>query len=80
MKLSRVAPELRGFYRIMRTMPVRTAMGRRLLRKALRLVPEAKSVPGVTIEKTRLGSGQEIRVYTPAGAGNGGALLWIHGG
>lgn len=80
MKLSKVAPELRGFYRIMRTTPIRTAMGRRLLRKALRLVPEAKPASGVAMEKIQLASGQEIHVYTPAGAKNGGALLWIHGG
>jgi acetyl esterase/lipase len=80
MKLSQVAPELRGFYRIMRTTPVGTALGRRLLRKAIVLVPQAKPLPGVTMEKIPLASGQEIHVYTPAGVKDGGAVLWIHGG
>jgi len=80
MKLSRVAPELRGFYQIMRTTPVGTRLGRSILRKAISLVPQAKPLPGVAMEKIHLACGQEIHVYTPAGAKNGGVLLWIHGG
>ncbi len=46
----------------------------------VRFLPPARLAPGMRREKIRVGTHAVARVFTPAGGGNGGALVWIHGG
>lgn len=46
----------------------------------VRFLPPARLAPGMLRERIRVGTHAAARVFTPAGGGTGGALLWIHGG
>ncbi|MFT3965305.1 MAG: alpha/beta hydrolase [Sphingobium sp.] len=82
MPLSKVAPELRSATRrmTMLPMPFGSDWGRRFLRWMLGRIP----VPGGGVEGVRIdtpaGTPVPLRIYDPGERGNGGALLWIHGG
>ncbi|WP_454857196.1 alpha/beta hydrolase [Promicromonospora soli] len=80
MKLSEVNPELRHAYRITRQVPVGNPLLLELMRRLMRLMPDAKAPGGLTLEKIPWGEAAGLRVYTPEGGGSGAALLWIHGG
>lgn len=78
---SHLHPELRRAFRRMPTPPIHRAWQRRLMRSAMRLVPAAKLPDGVRFEQVAFPTdGTGVRVFRSAGGGNGGALLWIHGG
>lgn len=80
MKLAEVNPQLRNAYRVMRTVPMHRQWIVKLTRRIMPLMPEATTPAGLTLEKIPYGKAGGLRVYTPAGAGTGAALLWIHGG
>ncbi|UNX56235.1 alpha/beta hydrolase [Georgenia sp. TF02-10] len=73
-------PQLRRTFRFFPNPPVRHGWQRRLTRAALTLLPNPETPPDVRYERVDLGPGTAAHVFTPAGGGNGGALLWLHGG
>ncbi|MFC5752388.1 alpha/beta hydrolase [Actinomadura rugatobispora] len=78
MRLSAVAPELRGRLRLMPPLPLERTPARRLMQVATRRMPPARQ-PGVTLGLAP-GVTPGIRVYRPRRRRSGAALLWIHGG
>ena len=79
-RLSDVHPELRRAYWFMRTVPVGRPWFLELAGRAMPLTPDPKPQAGIRFEKVGFGLASGARVYTPAGGGSGGAVLWIHGG
>jgi acetyl esterase/lipase len=75
-KLSRIAPELRGAVRRTLPMPLERAWFRRLVRVLINRA-RARRVPGVVLE---LPEGTGLRVHRPREVRSDAALLWIHGG
>jgi phosphopyruvate hydratase len=81
MDISRVHPELRKATASFPKLPVGSGFGRALTRLLLPLLlPRAKAPAGVSITWQKAPSGQKLRVYSPAGANQKAALLYIHGG
>lgn len=78
MDLSLVAPELRGPLRLLPPLPLGRRWALRLLRLGAAHRP-GRRVSGVHIDDSAAGR-VPLRVYSPAGATTGAALVWIHGG
>lgn len=79
MKRSQVTPELRGRLRFVPNL-VAGPWVIRVMRAAFRALPGARLPAGMRREVYPFASGGGVRVFTPASGGNGGALLFIHGG
>ncbi|MBT2518189.1 alpha/beta hydrolase [Streptomyces sp. ISL-90] len=81
LRMSDVHPELQRAYRRLPRTGIRHGWQRRLVRAAMRFMPEATLSDGQSLERIDFETrGTGVRVVTPAGGGSGGALLWIHGG
>ncbi|MGX5697507.1 alpha/beta hydrolase [Agromyces soli] len=81
LRLADLHPELRRAYSWTTRAFVQHDWQRRLVRTAMSAMPPARMPEGVTRELVEFATpGVEARVFTPAGGGDGGALLWIHGG
>ncbi|MGR2751868.1 alpha/beta hydrolase [Agromyces arachidis] len=81
MRLADLDPQLRPAFRWFARLPVRRAWQRRLVQAAIGRIPTPKPAGGVRFERVDFDTdGTGVRVFTPAGGGDGGALLWIHGG
>ena len=78
MNIERVAPELRDAVRKIPSPSFESALRRRIVQTALRLMPAARTA-GVRIER-RKGAGTDLRLYLPDERRSSAALLWIHGG
>ncbi|XVQ15784.1 alpha/beta hydrolase [Spirillospora sp. CA-255316] len=78
MKLSAVAPELRGRVRLLPPMPLERTPARRLIRVMTQRMPAAR-LPGVTLGLPG-GITPGVRVHRPHRRRSDAALLWIHGG
>ncbi|MDY7100006.1 MAG: alpha/beta hydrolase [Actinomycetota bacterium] len=73
-----VDPELRGALRWFRLPDLSRGPSRWLLRKVMGALPSPK-VDGVSVREVDE-DGARVRVVAPDGGGNGGGLLWVHGG
>lgn len=80
MKAENPDPQLRAVYRFSPNPPIRWAWGRAFVRAALKALPAAKLPVGVRSEHVHSPGGEKAIVFTPAGGGNGAALLYMHGG
>ncbi|NKY99174.1 alpha/beta hydrolase [Nocardiopsis alborubida] len=78
MKLSRVAPELRGPLLRSPEIPVHRPWALQLTRKLMEDL-DAQHLPGVTLELPEEAA-PGVRVYRPDEKRSDGALVWIHGG
>ncbi|NYH51076.1 acetyl esterase/lipase [Nocardiopsis arvandica] len=78
MKLSRVAPELRGPLLRSPEIPVRLPWALRFTRFLMHRM-DARHLPGVTLELPEEAA-PGVRVYRPEERRSDAALLWIHGG
>lgn len=77
---SQIAPELRGIVEKLPRLPVSSALGRWLLRNAIKLAQRDKAYAGIRLEKRTTNNGVALRIHVPEGEVTGAALLWIHGG
>lgn len=50
------------------------------MRTVIKVLPTGKLPAGVRCEQVHISGGDKAIVFTPAGAGNGAALLYMHGG
>jgi acetyl esterase/lipase len=81
MRIADLHPDLRRAYRWFPRPQVRHGWQRRILKGIFAMIPEPKSTDEVRFERIEFATpGTGVRVFTPAGGGNGGALLWLHGG
>lgn len=78
MRLSQVAPELRGPLRRLPPIPFASGLVRRLAQWMLARTPAAH-VDGVWLE-VRSDVGAGVRIHLPQVRKSRGALLWLHGG
>jgi acetyl esterase/lipase len=79
MKISMIAPELRKATRLMSMpLPIRSALGRGIVRRLMGLVPDVKQ-DDVVIEVPG-GDAPDLRIYRPRHVASAAALFWIHGG
>lgn len=79
MTREQVAEELRGKMVSVPPRVIGSKAGRWILRSVMKMM-RGKAHEGVQVETHTADGGVRLRVYTPAGGGNGAALLWIHGG
>lgn len=81
LRLARLHPELRAPYLFTARALVQHDWQRRLVRAVMGAMPETRMRAGVQRERVEFSTrGTGVRVFTPAGGGDGAALLWIHGG
>jgi acetyl esterase/lipase len=81
MRIADLHPDLRRAYRWFPRSQVRHGWQRRILKGIFAMIPEPKPTDDVRFERIEFATpGTGARVFTPAGGGNGGALLWLHGG
>jgi acetyl esterase/lipase len=75
----KIHPELRDAMKRAPNLPLHNRLFLTLAKGLMRILPVPKAGPGVTIENRHLHNAG-VRIYKPAGGGNGAGLLWIHGG
>lgn len=81
MDINLIHPDLRKATASFPKLPLTSGFGRSITRLLLPLLlPRAKYLGGATIEQVTTSAGQQLRIYTPAGAKTRAALLYIHGG
>jgi acetyl esterase/lipase len=80
MHASRLHPQLRAVYRFLPNPPLHRDWFLRLSRRGTALIPNPRVPDDIRYERVDLGPGTAVHVFTPSARGNGGALLWIHGG
>lgn len=60
--------------------PVGSPAALRVARITSRLIPPSPLPRGLACHVVDVAGGRRVRVFVPAGGGNGSGLLWIHGG
>lgn len=80
MNLSALHPELRRSFRFAPNPPVRSRLGRAIVRSLMSVFRPPRAPPGVRVERVELPGGLRVHVLTPEADGTGAALRYLHGG
>ena len=79
MRLNKLHPELRRFFRFIPPIPLHYPWFVRFINARIAKMPRKKSFGDIRITTQHL-SHSSVRIYHPPGAASGAGLLWIHGG
>lgn len=81
MKLSLLDPQLRSMYRFIPNPPVRSGLGRKIVRTAMNFMGTPKIPEGLRVEVISPGGDTpQLHLISPTSGHSGAALMYIHGG